>query len=201
MAAMSSSSIPLISKNKRMPTASNGSGPGAKDHFLLERIGGSASLKLAVDEFYALLMKDEMLCPFFEGVNIHKIKWHVYNFMSMILTWIPPEIDMSSYIGSRHARLFDEGLCEVHFDRFAKLFVESLRTVDGIATADVDEAANVLTSLRPIFVDGATAARERRETREAIQQRRDKLMRYGIPAVAAVAVIALASIVTIKKKK
>lgn len=75
MAAISSS-IPLINNNKKNKM-SLPNGGGSQEQFLLERIGGSASLKLAVDEFYTLLMKDEMLSPFFRAVNIHKIKWHV----------------------------------------------------------------------------------------------------------------------------
>lgn len=122
--------------------------------------------------------------------------------MSMILTWIPPEIDMGSYIGSRHARLFDAGLNEMHFDQFAKLFVQSLQTVDGISQADVDEASEVLTSLRPIFANGAAAARERKEAKEVEEKKKGQLIRYGMPAAAvtALVVVALAS-VAMKKKK
>ena len=150
------------------PPPSNSSSAGDQQQqqqqpFLLERIGGSSTLKEAVNNFYFELMRDDVLSPYFREVNVHKIRWHVYNFMSMILTWIPPEIDLNDYIGSRHQRLFDAGLTEEHFDRFTKLFVRSLQAVDCVGKEENEEAANVLKSLRPIFEEGAAKARGQRE--------------------------------------
>ena len=168
--------------------------------FLLERIGGSSTLKLAVDNFYSELMHDDVLSPYFRGVNVHKIRWHVYNFMSLILTWIPPEIDLNDYIGSRHERLFDAGLTEEHFDRFAKLFVRSLQAVDCVGKAENEEAANILRSLRPIFEEGAAKARERRAVKELQQERRASLERYALLGVACVASVVAVNL-TIQRKK
>jgi truncated hemoglobin YjbI len=169
--------------------------------FLLERIGGSPTLKLAVDNFYTGLMHDETLSPFFRGVNVHKIRWHVYNFMSMILTWIPPEIDLNDYIGSRHQRLFDAGLTEEHFDRFATLFARSLQAVDCVGKAENEEAANILRSLRPIFKEGAAEARKRREMKALDKERRERFERYALPVVVAVATIVVVTLVAGKKRK
>ena len=131
---------------------------------------------------------------------MHKIRWHVYNFMSMILTWIPPEIDLNDYIGSRHERLFDAGLTAEHFDRFTKLFIRSLRAVDCVGKAENEEAANVLKSLRPLFEEGAAKARERKAMKELKKERRQMVGRYALPAVIAVAVVVVANFALSKKR-
>ena len=169
--------------------------------FLLERIGGSSTLKVAVDNFYFELMRDDVLSPYFRGVNVHKIRWHVYNFMSMILTWIPPEIDLNDYIGSRHQRLFDAGLTAEHFDRFTKLFVRSLQAVDCVGKAENEEAANVLKSLRPIFEEGAAKARERKEMKEQRQERQKLFGRYALVSAVGVASVVALTLVVGKKRK
>ena len=118
----------------------------------------------------------------------------------MILTWIPPEIDLNDYIGSRHEHLFDAGLTEEHFDRFAKLFVRSLQAVDCVGKAENEEAANILRSLRPIFEEGAAKARERRAVKELQQERRASLGRYALLGVACVASVVAVNL-TIQRKK
>jgi truncated hemoglobin YjbI len=42
---------------------------------LLKKIGGEATLHRAVDEFYARLLNDEELKPFFEHANMTVLKW------------------------------------------------------------------------------------------------------------------------------
>ena len=190
-----------------MPAAapSNSSSAGDQQQqqqqpFLLERIGGSSTLKEAVNNFYFELRHDDVLSPYFRGVNVHKIRWHVYNFMSMILTWIPPELDLNDYIGSRHERLFDTGLTEEHFDQFTKLFVRSLQAVDCAGKAENEEAANVLKSLRPIFEEGAAKARERKAEKELRQERQKLLGRYALVGAAGVASVVVLTLVVGKKR-
>lgn len=168
--------------------------------FLLERIGGSSTLKLAVDNFYSELMHDDVLNPYFRGVDVHKIRWHVYNFMSMVLTWIPPEIDLKDYIASRHERLFDAGLTAEHFDRFTMLFVRSLQAVDCVGKAENEEAAKILRSLRPIFEEGAAKARERKAMKELKEERLKLLGRYALVGAAGVASAVMFTFVVGKKR-
>lgn len=151
-----------------------------KKEVLLERIGGTDALRAAVDEFYVRLTTDEELAPFFEGVNVKLLKWHQYNFMSIAFTEVPDDMDIAALIHTKHQKLFDEGLSEVHFDIVAGHFVATLNHL-GVKQPEVDEAVGVIAPLRLIF---------EREAIEAQQRKQKKLMFLFAILIAVLAVAA-----------
>jgi len=133
-----------------------------KKAVLLERIGGTAALRAAVDEFYARLIEDNELQPFFEGVNVKLLKWHQYNFMSIAFTEIPEDMDIPALIQTKHSRLFMDGLNEKHFDIVASHFVATLNHL-GVKQPEVDDAVAVIAPLRPLFVASAIEAQKEKQ--------------------------------------
>lgn len=151
-----------------------------KKKVLLERLGGTEALRVAVDEFYSRVIADKALHPFFEGVNVKLLKWHQYNFMSIAFTEVPDDMDVAELIRTKHARLFLDGLDETHFDIVAGHFIATLKHL-GVQQAEIDQAVGVIAPLRPVFVEGAI---------EAKKEKRKKLMTRVAILVALVAVAA-----------
>jgi hemoglobin len=50
-----------------------------------ERIGGAATVRLAVDELYKLILSDPDLEDYFQGVNMPKLKIHMVDLLTTVL--------------------------------------------------------------------------------------------------------------------
>ena len=50
-----------------------------------ERIGGAATVRLAVDELYKLILSDPDLEGYFQGVNMPKLKVHMVDLLTTVL--------------------------------------------------------------------------------------------------------------------
>ena len=50
-----------------------------------ERIGGAATVRLAVDELYKLILADPELEGYFQGVNMPKLKVHMVDLLTTVL--------------------------------------------------------------------------------------------------------------------
>lgn len=121
---------------------------------LLERIGGETALKAAVNEFYTRLVVDKDLEKFFVGVPLDILKSHQEKFMRLAFTnSVPADMDVGSYMKTKHYRLFAMGLDETHFDKVATHFVETLQHL-GVAQSLIDEAVGHIAPLRAIFEKG-----------------------------------------------
>ena len=64
---------------------------------------------------------------------------------------------MAALIREKHAKLFDQGLNERHFDKVAAHFVATLKYL-GNQEDLINEAAGVILPLRPVFHQGALDA-------------------------------------------
>ena len=84
---------------------------------LFERIGGKAAVEGAVDLFYSKVMADELLIPFFEGVEMEKQRGKQKAFLSYAFGGMP------SYPGKNlregHQHLVERGMGDQHFDAVA----------------------------------------------------------------------------------
>ena len=120
---------------------------------LLHRIGGPAALEAAVDIFYEKLVQDANLVPFFDSVNIEKLKDHQRKFLTLALTEIPKDIDVAVLMKEKHKRLFAMGLNETHFDLVVGHLEESLR---GLQVQDqwIGEILGIIAPLRTVFQTG-----------------------------------------------
>jgi hemoglobin len=125
-----------------------------KHEFLLDRLGGEAALKAAVYEFYGRMLSDDVLAPFFDGIDMKVMKDHQFKFMELAFTTIPDDYDVAAMIAKKHLRLFDRGLNETHFDLVAGHLVASLEHL-GVAKSVIDEVVAVVGPLRGVFEEGA----------------------------------------------
>ncbi len=82
---------------------------------LFEQLGGEAAIETAVDIFYAKVTADEKLLPFFEGVDIERLRGMQRAFLSMALGG---EVEYAGRdLAAAHAGLVAKGLNDTHFDR------------------------------------------------------------------------------------
>ena len=153
---------------------------------LLDNLGGEPALRAAVDEFYARLIVDPELEPFFVDVNVERLKKHQYIFMSTAFTKIPEDMDVAGLISTKHARLFEMGLNERHFDIVAGHFVGTLQSLN-VDPALIDEAAGVILPLRPVFVDCASKVKARKMVKAPKMK---KMVTISVGVVAVIACLA-----------
>ena len=121
---------------------------------LFEKIGGDAALEKAIDEFYKRVVADPLLEPFFKGINMVRLKNHQRRFFKMAFTRIPASIDVSTVLIKKHARMFDQGLNESHFDAAIGHLVDALEYL-GIPEEMIADAKDTVGPLRAVFAEGA----------------------------------------------
>ena len=121
---------------------------------VLEQLGGEPALVAAVDAFYARLLEDAKLQPFFVGRNIPRLKAHQLNFMRFAFTKIPDDLDVPGLILTKHKSLFAMGLDETHFDVVAGHFVTTLEGLK-VKPEAIAAAVAVIGPLRSVFAQGA----------------------------------------------
>jgi hemoglobin len=129
---------------------------GKKEH-LLARIGGPTALEAAVDIFYEKIIADETLVKFFKNVDMKKLKKHQRDFLTLALTEVPEGVDVPYLIGTKHKRLFAEGLNETHFDSVAGHLVSTLEGLQ-VRKDYIDEIVAIVGPLRGVFEEGAKKA-------------------------------------------
>lgn len=87
---------------------------------LYDDIGGAASVRAALDAFYPRVLADTKLSPFFEGVDIQRLKQIQEGFFAMALG------GPSNYAGRNlveaHARSRQRGMDDDSFDHFLQVF-------------------------------------------------------------------------------
>ena len=120
---------------------------------LFENIGGDATLEAAIEDFYCHVVVDPILSPFFEGINMGRLKNHQRRFFEMAFTRIPAIIDVSKVLIEKHAHLFDDSLNEKHFDKVFRHFVDTLEHL-GIPAEMIANAKDIVGPLRSVFTEG-----------------------------------------------
>lgn len=136
-----------------------------EESYLFDRIGGEAALEAAVDVFYDKLTTDDMLKGYFVGFDMDRLKAHQRKFMKVAFTKIPDDFDVGAFLSEKHAKLFERGLSELHFDAVATHFVATLESL-GVEQNLINEAVSVIAPLRPIFEKGAADAKARAKEAE-----------------------------------
>eukprot|EP00978_Attheya_sp_CCMP212_P018295 scaffold49887_cov48-Attheya_sp.AAC.2 len=121
---------------------------------LFERIGGEPAVHAAVDVFYKRILEDLKLVRFFEGVDMERLKKHQMEFISFAFTNEPEYVSGHEFMMEAHMKLFEKyGLNETHFDLIAAHFHATLTSL-GLSPELVDEAVDVVATLRPAFEEG-----------------------------------------------
>jgi hemoglobin len=104
---------------------------------IYQRLGGAeqgaANVAAVVDRFYELVVHDPMLAPYFEGVNVRRLKMHQRQFLTAALGG--PESYEGRGLRQAHARL---GITDEHFNKVVTHLVHALGEFD--VPSDVIEA-------------------------------------------------------------
>ena len=94
---------------------------------LYETIGGRQKINAAVESFYAKVLADESLCPFFNGTQMEGLRAKQSMFLSMLLGG--KIVYTGKDIGDAHAHPCRMGMTGAHFDSFLNHFRTALEEV------------------------------------------------------------------------
>lgn len=113
---------------------------------LYERLGGDAGLLAAVDRFYAKVLVDPLLSPFFASLDMGQQTAKQVAFMTRAFGG--PEQFRGRDLGTAHGRLVREmGLNDVHFDAIVKHLELTLREI-GAGESDIAEVLGIVSGTR-----------------------------------------------------
>jgi len=108
---------------------------------LYARIGGEASVRVAVDRFYERVLADPLLSSFFTGIPMARLKAHQFAFLSQVLGG--PRSYAGTSMKDAHAKLAIE---QEHFDAVTEHLVGTLREL-GVSEELIAEIGRAVTSL------------------------------------------------------
>jgi hemoglobin len=113
---------------------------------LFERLGQEAGIRTAVDDFYVRVLADPQLAPYFEGIDLPRLRRHQTALLSQV-TGGPVEYSGRD-LGAGHAGL---GITPADFDRVVGHLVATL-TALGVAPEDIGAVGEALTAHRDDIV-------------------------------------------------
>ena len=138
------------------PVAANAAqpAPSSDDGSLFERIGGMPAIEAAVDSFYAKVIRDPRLSPFFEHTILEVQK-------AMLRDWLArgfggPDDYAGGDLAQAHASLAGQ-LNDTHFDAWIGHLVDAVREM-GTAEAVIDDVLGVLEGVRRDIVPAPVAS-------------------------------------------
>jgi hemoglobin len=109
---------------------------------LFEKLGGSASVHLAVDKFYDRILQDDRVKHFFEGVDMTQQRAHQRAFLAYAFGGA--DHYEGRHLREAHRRLVEEkGLKDEHFNAVAEDLIETLKEM-GVSQELIDEVAEVV---------------------------------------------------------
>jgi len=110
-----------------------------------QRLGGIDGIRAVVDEFYARVLDDEELAPYFDGLAVDRIKHHQGLFFASLLGG--PDTYSGKPLAEAHRGL---GITSGHYERVVDHLRATLANagVDGdIVTAITDAVATAKTEI------------------------------------------------------
>ena len=118
-----------------------------------DRVGGRPAITAVVDEFYARVLSDDELAPYFTGTDVDAVKRHQVLLLSMVLGG-PSEYE-GRELGAAHEGL---GITSEHYDKVVGHLVAVL-TEAGADDEVIAAAGGVVAGVKDDIVeDGATAS-------------------------------------------
>ena len=113
---------------------------------LYDRLGQEVGIRTAVDDFYVRVVSDPELAPFFEGIDLARLRRHQTALLSQV-TGGPIEYSGRD-LAAGHAGL---GIGPADFDRVVGHLVATLTGL-GVAAEDIGEVGAALTAHRDDIV-------------------------------------------------
>jgi hemoglobin len=112
---------------------------------LYDLIGGKRTVWAAVESFYARVLADDTLRPFFKSTDMAQLRARQSMFISMLLGGRIVYAGKDIHAAHAHAR--EQGLNDGHFDRFLKHFREALNEV-GVEADKMEKVTKLLETRR-----------------------------------------------------
>jgi hemoglobin len=112
---------------------------------LYEKLGGAASVDLAVEKFYAMVLADERVKHFFAHLDMEQQKRHMKGFMTYAFGGAP-HWDGRPMRDAHKELVAKMGLAERHFDAIAENLVATLVELD-VPQALIDEVVQIVGSI------------------------------------------------------
>jgi hemoglobin len=127
--------------------------PAATSYF--DQLGGTSTIREAVDRFYRLLLEDGELADYFTGIDLPRLKAHQVKLLSHVLGG-PNEYD-GRELAQAHAGL---GITQPHYEKVGGYLTGVLTTM-GASEEIVTAVGATLASVAPQIIsdDGGPAAR------------------------------------------
>jgi hemoglobin len=116
---------------------------------IYEAIGGKAAVTAAVEEFYRRVLADPELKPYFEGLDVDRLKAHQRGFIAVALGG--PESYKGRSMGEAHAGM---GITPAHFGRVVEHLEDTLVSL-GVQDDTVKTIAESLAPLQAEIAPGA----------------------------------------------
>jgi len=122
------------------------------DDRLFAAIGGAPALSVAVTVLYDRLLADPELAPWFDGVDLPRLREHQRDFLTVVLGG-PPEIGSLARYQGRGIEIAHRGLTipDAAFDRMRDHLLATLIEL-GVAPAVADQAGARLETYRASVV-------------------------------------------------
>ena len=111
-----------------------------------DSIGGAPAIRAAVDDFYARVLADRRLAPFFAGTDLERLKAHQRAFIAAAIGG--PEVFGGRDLASAHAGL---GIADRDFDAVAGHLAGTLTGL-GVPEDTIGQIAGALAPLRDDIV-------------------------------------------------
>jgi hemoglobin len=112
-----------------------------------DRIGGGATVREAVDRFYALVLADDELAPYFTDVDLARLKRHQVLLLSQVLGG-PTAYD-GRELGDAHRGL---GITDAQYDKVVAHLVSVLVEL-GADDEAIAAAGSVVAAVKPDIVE------------------------------------------------
>jgi hemoglobin len=109
---------------------------------IYDSIGGGPAVRAAVDDFYARVLADPQLAPFFTGVGLQHLKAHQRAFIAAAIGG--PEIYQGRDMAAAHAGL---AITDVDFDAVVGHLVDTLTGL-GVPQETIGQIGGALAPLR-----------------------------------------------------
>jgi hemoglobin len=117
---------------------------------IYDSIGGAAAVSAAVDDFYARVLADPTLAPFFADTDLHHLKSHQRAFIAAAVGG--PEIYAGRDMAAAHAGL---AISDADFDAVVGHLVDTLTGL-GVPAGTIGQIGAALAPLRSDIVTKQT---------------------------------------------
>ncbi|MEV5891744.1 group I truncated hemoglobin [Nonomuraea fuscirosea] len=114
---------------------------------------GATTIRDVVDRFYVVVLDDAELKPYFDGVDMGRLKRHMVMLLCSVLGG--PEVYEGHDLGDAHRGM---GITGDHYERVGQILVTVLREDFGADDGLVEHVATVLGQVRGSIVEKPVGA-------------------------------------------